>query len=81
MPLRSVFDKAGATTAVQWQNGKARKNYESFEDGQVVEIDFKAPASTMVDPVTQLLAEAKAANVDVTDKKALTEYIAARVNK
>lgn len=81
VPLKAVFDKAGAATAVQWQNGKARKNYDTFKEGQVVEVDFKAPAATQINPVTQLLAEAAAANIDTTDTKALTEYIRSRLNK
>jgi hypothetical protein len=55
--LQSVFDKAVAGAVIAWQNGVGRKQYDTFKSGQVVEIQFSAPASrTQVDPETAMVA-------------------------
>lgn len=51
VPQESVVLKALEPIKIQWVNGQGRKNYESFEDNQLIEIDFKAPArAPQVDP-------------------------------
>jgi hypothetical protein len=55
--VQSVFDKAVAGAVIAWQNGVGRKQYDTFKSGQVVEIQFSAPASrTAVDPETAMVA-------------------------
>ena len=60
VPLQGVFDKAISGTVIQWQNGQGRKKYDSWENKQVVKVDFKAPAVTVVDPRQAVKAEARA---------------------
>jgi len=74
--LQSVFEKALAGTVIQWQNGPGRKQYDTWMDKQVVEISFNAPGrAAQVDPITALTTEAKAAGIDVNDKRAFSEWI------
>ena len=47
----SVILKALEPTKIQWVNGQGRKNYDKWEENQLIEIDFKAPArAPQVDP-------------------------------
>ena len=56
-PFKAVFDKAVSGAVIQWQNGVGRKNFDNFKKGQVIEIQFNAPASrTAVDPETAMVA-------------------------
>jgi hypothetical protein len=56
--VQSVFDKALAGAVIAWQNGVGRKSYDTLKAGQVVEIQFTAPASrTAVDPETAMIAK------------------------
>jgi hypothetical protein len=56
--LSSVFDKAVSGAVIQWQNGVGRKNFDTYKNGQVIEIQFIAPASrTAVDPETAMIAK------------------------
>lgn len=56
--LSSVFDKAVSGAVIQWQNGVGRKNFDTYKNGQVIEIQFNAPASrTAVDPETAMIAK------------------------
>ena len=73
--LQSVFDKAVAGSVIQWQNGPGRKGYDGWTDKQTVEIDFKAPGRTQVDPMVALAMEAKAGGIDVNDKQAFAAWI------
>ncbi len=59
--LKSVFDKAVSGAVIAWQNGVGRKGFDTFKNGQVVEIQFNAPASrTAVDPETAMVAKLQA---------------------
>ena len=73
--LQSVFDKAVAGSVIQWQNGPGRKGYDGWTDKQTIEIDFKAPGRTQVDPKTAMINQAKADGVDMTDKAALNAWV------
>ena len=66
---------------VKWQNGgSGRKNYHNISNNDTVEVDFKAPGSMpQVDPAVQLVNEAIAAGIDVTDTDALAQYMVKRV--
>ena len=80
--VQSVFDKAVAGAVIQWQNGVGRKAFDTLKAGQVVDIQFTAPASrTAVAPEDAFLAGAKADGIDVTDEKALAAYIIKRMKK
>jgi len=56
--LSSVFDKAVSGAVIQWQNGVGRKHFDEYKNGQVIEIQFIAPASrTAIDPETAMIAK------------------------
>jgi hypothetical protein len=56
--LQSVFDKAVSGAVIAWQNGVGRKNFDTYKAGQVVEIQFSAPASkTQIDPEVAMVAK------------------------
>ena len=64
--LQSVFDKAVAGAVIAWQNGQGRKNFDTYKNGQTIEVQFAAPASkAQVDPMTVIIANAKAAGLSV----------------
>jgi len=73
--LQSVFDKAVAGAVIQWQNGPGRKGFDQWNDKQTVNIDFKAPGRTQVDPKTAMISQAKADGVNIHDKAALATWI------
>ena len=64
-PLQSVFDKAVSGAVIAWQNGVGRKGFDTFKAGQVVDIQFSAPASrTAVDPETAMISKLQAMTPD-----------------
>ena len=77
--LESVLQKAVSGAVIQWQNGPGRSNFDKWENNQTVEVSFKAPGATNIDPKQALLNEARLAGVDVNDMKALTSFIMARI--
>lgn len=73
--LQGVFDKALASTVIQWQNGVGRKQFDTLKDNQTVEITFTSPAKTTVDPMESIIASAKAAGMTVE------EYVISEMRK
>ena len=55
--LQSVFDKAVASAVIQWQNGPGRSKFDQWKNHQTVEIEFKSPARTTVDPEQAMIAK------------------------
>jgi hypothetical protein len=53
--LKDVFSKAVGGAVIQWQNGPGRKGFDKLTNGQVVNIEFKAPGRTIVDPETEMI--------------------------
>lgn len=77
--LKSVFDKAVSGAVISWQNGVGRKAFDTLKDGQLVEIQFTAPASrAAVDPLTAILALAEAAGM--TPEEYVTAEAKKRIN-
>ena len=74
--LSDVFNKALGGAVIQWQNGPGRKNFDTWEHKQVVEVDFKAPGRTQVDPEIAMIE--KLAGMDTG---ARVEYIAKMLDK
>ena len=48
--LADVFTKAMSQTVIAWQNGIGRKKFTDWTDKQSVKVQFKAPASSTIDP-------------------------------
>ena len=59
VPLKAVFDKAVSQAIIQWQNGPGRAKFDLWNNHQVVEIQFKAPAANVKTREEQI-AETKA---------------------
>ena len=74
--LQGVFDKAVSSTVISWANGVGRKKFDTFKNGQTVEVQFIAPASTTVDPETAMIAKLQSMTAD--EQKA---YIAEMMKK
>ena len=74
--ISDVFAKALSGTVITWQNGVGRKAFDTFVNGQTVDITFTAPATQpQIDPVTAIIASAKAAGMTVE------EYLMAEMKK
>ena len=66
--LGDVFAKALSSAVIAWQNGVGRKGFDTFKAGQIVDVQFSAPAArAQVDPVDAILAAAAAANISVEE--------------
>lgn len=57
--LQDVFTKALSATVIQWQNGPGRKQFDQWEDGQIVRVQFTAPGRT-IDPEAAMIAKLRA---------------------
>jgi UDP-N-acetylmuramyl pentapeptide synthase len=67
VPLAAVFEKAVSSAVISWQNGPGRRNFDALDNGQVIEIDFKAPGKVQVDPVTAVINAAKAVGMTIEE--------------
>ena len=67
--LQSVFEKAMATVVVQWQNGPGRKHFDTWKQGQVIVVEFKAPGrAPAIDPREAM--KARLASMTADERKA-----------
>jgi len=48
VPVQDVVAKALEPIKIQWVNGQGRKNYDTWTENQLIEIDFRAPARAPV---------------------------------
>ena len=62
--LSAVFGKAMGGVVIQWVGGPGRKHFESWKHGQTVEIDFKSPGVSTIDPETAMVMKLKAMDND-----------------
>jgi hypothetical protein len=75
--LGGVFDKAMSGTVIAWQNGVGRKQFDTFKNGQTIEIQFSAPAAkAQIDPEAAMVMKLQSMNAD--EQKA---YIAEMIKK
>lgn len=73
--LQSVFEKALSSAVIQWQNGPGRSKFDTWKNGQVVVVEFKAPGrAPQVSPQAQFKADLEAAGVDSKDKAAVLAF-------
>ena len=66
-----------ASEVIKVQNGN-RSKYDLYPNGYTFKKTFNRPG-IQVDPKAALIAEAEAAGVNVSDKKALTEWIMSQI--
>jgi len=78
LTLRDVFTKALSSDIIKWQ-ASARKRFESVKSTE--NVTAKSPgAAPQVDAKTAIVNEAKAAGIDTTDKKAMSDWLKAKFN-
>ena len=76
--LLDVFNKALSQAVIQWQNGPGRKKFTTWTDKSIVDIDFKAPARTTVDPEAEIEARLRAMQT-VEEREAYLRTLLAKV--
>ena len=82
VPVADIVNKALEPTKIQWVNGVGRKHFDTYTNGQTIEVDFKSPGrAPQLSAMEQFKLDAKAAGVDVNDKVALTAYITEQLDK
>ena len=58
VPTMDIISKALEGIKIQWVNGVGRKNWDKYQDNQVIEIDFKAPGKApQIDPKEAVAAQ------------------------
>ena len=62
--LEDVFHKAVGGAVISWQNGPGRKQFNQWENGQLVKVNFKAPGKTQVDPETAMKSKLQSMSVE-----------------
>ena len=77
--ITDLANSALATSVIKWQNGN-RKKYDKLVNNSTHRITYKRPVSE-VDPMTQLITDAKLAGIDPTDQDAMTVYIMEQIAK
>jgi len=60
VPIIDVINKALDPTKIQWVNGPGRVGFAKLVNKSIVKIDFKSPGRTVVDPIEEIIARAKA---------------------
>ena len=78
----SITDLANSvlsTNVIKFQNSK-RPKWDTLVDGSTHRITYKRPISE-IDPMTQLITDAKLSGIDPTDTDAMTVYIMAQIAK
>lgn len=73
--LQGVFHKAMSPVVIAVQ-GKVRKHWSQYKDGQTVEVSFATPTVAEVDPIDRIMALAEAAGLSV--EEFLTREVAKR---
>jgi len=82
VPVIDIVNKSLDPTKIQWVNGPGRKNFDTWNDNQIIDIDFKSPGrAPVLSPIEQFKAEARAAGVDMEDVKAVKAYISRRIEE
>lgn len=77
--LEGVFQKALSSTVIQWQNGPGRKQFNTWKDGQVVNVQFNAPGRVQIDPETAMVAKLQAMTPE--EQVAYLKALAAKASK
>jgi len=68
--LQSIVQKSLAPVRIAWQNNVGRKKFDTFKMGQVIEIDFVAPAKQpMVDPEVAMVERLKGLTAEQAEAK------------
>jgi len=76
LTLNDIFVKALSSDVIKWQ-ASARKHYETFENGQTVEVSAKSPGGAPhIDPETAMVNKLKTMSKDEQ-----SDYIQSMIEK
>ena len=80
VPATDVIAKALEPTKIAWVNGQGRKRFDSIENNQLIEIDFKSPArAPQVDP--EEMVAMKLASMTAEEQQAYFAELIAKASK
>lgn len=77
LTLNDVFTKALRSDVISWQNGPGRKGYNDLVNKSTVNVDAKAPGTSVIDPETAMVA--KLMSMSAEDQKVYLMELAAKV--
>jgi len=76
-----IIQKALEPTKIAWVNGVGRPKIATWKDNETITIDFKSPAKApAIDPKDAIKLQAMAEGVNVSDKKAFSEWLKVKFN-
>lgn len=82
VPVIDIINKSLDPTKIQWVNGPGRSKFDTWTKGQTINIDFKSPGRVpQMTAKEQFKADAIAAGVDLTDRKAALEFYEEWINE
>lgn len=80
VPVEDVILKALEPTKIQWVNGQGRKNFATYTENQLIEINFKSPArAPQVDPKEAVAAEL--ATMTPEEQQTYIDYLLGKASK
>jgi hypothetical protein len=76
VPLKDVVTGFAQSARISWQNNVGRKHFESFQTGQIVNVDAASPGKAPVDHRVNMIKAFIAAGVDPETAKAMANKVA-----
>lgn len=71
--VNDVLTKACSTARISWQNGVGRPMFESWDNGQVVNVDFDAPGKKPVDNRSAMIKAFMSVGLDEATARTLAD--------
>jgi len=71
--VNDVFAKACSSARISWQNGVGRPMFESWDNGQVVNVDFDSPGRKPVDNRMAMIKSFMAIGLDEATARTLAD--------
>lgn len=79
VPVVDIINKALDPTKIQWVNGPGRTNYDKWVKNQTINIDFKSPGKTQIDPEVAMMS--KLASMAPEDAQTYLKELLAKAGK
>ena len=81
LTLQDIFTKALSSDVIKWQ-ASARKKFDSFTKGQIVEVSAKSPGATaQIDPETAMVARLQSMDTDEERAEYIKNVLLAKATK
>ncbi len=78
--IKDVMNKACSSAKISWVNGPGRKNFDSWENGQVVTVDFASPGKTSLTDEQQMQKLANGLKAKGMTPEQMIEYLTKLAN-